>query len=115
MHYSGLLVRCDPDTIDACRDELTACPGVDIFTSDAGTGRIVIVLETRTLEEQETGLQHVQALRTVRTAELVYHYFGDTEVVCSDPACILQRRDDDGVETMRPSKRDSIDPDDSTP
>lgn len=77
MHYSGLIVLCDPSFIEACVRHLDGCADVDVYVSDSASGRIVAVLETDTIEEQEEGLRRVQALPHVRVAELVYHYFGD--------------------------------------
>jgi nitrate reductase NapAB chaperone NapD len=44
--------------------------------TDPATGRIVVVLETESVGEQESGLRHLQSLPRVISAELVYHYFG---------------------------------------
>lgn len=77
MHYSGLLVLCEPSSTDACVQQLDQYPGLGVYVTDNDGGRIVVVLETTTLEEQTDGLRHIQALPHVRVAELVYHYFGD--------------------------------------
>lgn len=77
MHYSGLLVRSQPERAEDCARELARCPGIEVFITDVATGRIVAVLETATLEDQENGLRRAQELPHVLTAELVYHYFGD--------------------------------------
>ena len=77
MHYSGLLVQTNPDHVGDCARELALCPGVEVFVTDDTSGRIVAVLETESLEEQEKGLRRAQELPNVLTAELVYHYFGD--------------------------------------
>jgi nitrate reductase NapAB chaperone NapD len=79
MHYSGLLVRSKPDRAEDCARDLALCPGVEVFVTDEATGRIVAVLETETLEDQENGLRRAQGLPHVLTAELVYHYFGDAQ------------------------------------
>lgn len=77
MHYSGLLVLTKPDSAKDCVNELTRVPGVSVHATDDATGRIIAVLETETVEEQEEGLRKAQQLPHVITAELVYHYFGD--------------------------------------
>lgn len=77
MHYSGILVLSDPASCQDCIQELTSCNGVDVYSNDPATGRIVVVLETETLDAQESGLRRVQGLPHVLAAELVYHYFGD--------------------------------------
>ena len=80
MHYSGILVSCRPPSIYDCVRELSQLRNVDVYSTDPATGRIVIVLETESVQEQESGLRHVQALDHVIAAELVYHYFGDESV-----------------------------------
>ena len=85
MHYSGLLVLCRTESIYDCVRDLTGFRGFDVYASDPATGRIVVVLETHTLEEQEAGLRRAQSLPDVLTAELVYHYFGD-EAMAEPPA-----------------------------
>jgi nitrate reductase NapAB chaperone NapD len=77
MHYSGILVLCRPGATYECVRELSACHGVDVYTSDPSTGRVVIVLESETLAGQESGLLSLQSLPHTLAAELVYHYFGD--------------------------------------
>ncbi len=77
MHYSGLLILSRPDHVEECARELALCPGVEVYITDNASGRIVAVLETESLDEQEKGLRCAQGLPHVLTAELVYHYFGD--------------------------------------
>ena len=79
MHYSGLIVFCEPSSTEDCVHQLNNCPGIDVYVTDNRRGRVVAVLETETVDEQEAGLRRVQALPHVRAAELVYHYFGDAE------------------------------------
>lgn len=77
MHYAGLLVLTRPDTLADCVRELATLPGMDVYASDPTTGRIVVVLETQTVADQEAGLRRAQALPFVLSAELVVHHFGD--------------------------------------
>lgn len=84
MHFSGLLIRTKPNSIEDCKRELSQCRGLEVYTTDAETGRIVAVLETNTVEEQEAGLRRAQSLPHVISAELVYHYLGDANDKASD-------------------------------
>jgi nitrate reductase NapD len=84
MHYSGLVVISKRGSADACARELADCPGIDVYVADEASGRIVAVLETETVEEQENGLRRVQTLPHVVSAELVYHYFGDESELLSE-------------------------------
>jgi nitrate reductase NapAB chaperone NapD len=86
MHYSGILVLCEPSHAEACAQDLENCPGIDVYVTEKTSGRIVVVLETNTLEEQQAGLRRVEGRPRVRAAELVYHYFGDPENRPSDAA-----------------------------
>ena len=77
MHYSGLLVLSRPNATKDCVHALSQCHGIEVFVTDESTGRIVAVLETESVEEQEDGLRRAQGLPNVISAELVYHYFGE--------------------------------------
>ena len=79
MQYSGLLITCNPNTITDCVRELGNRRGVDVYMADPASGRVVVVLETRTLEDQERQFREIQRYPYVLSAELVYHYFGDSD------------------------------------
>jgi nitrate reductase NapAB chaperone NapD len=85
MHFSGLLIRANPSSTEDCERELSQCRGLEVYTTDAATGRIVAVLETRTIEEQEAVLRQAQSLPHVVSAELVYRYFRDAQGNASPP------------------------------
>ncbi len=102
MHLSGLLVICKPSSTDACVRDLEPCSGIDIYVTDRSKGRIVVVLETKTLDEQADGLRHVQRLPHVKSAELVYHYFGDAGDKPADPAARIAQQGDGTKPGRRP-------------
>jgi len=54
---------------------LAAVPGLQVHAEDARTGRIVVTLETASIEGQETQFAWVRALREVRSVDLVCHHF----------------------------------------
>jgi nitrate reductase NapAB chaperone NapD len=85
VHFSGLLILTKPGSVQTCADELSSCAGFDVYAVDADTGRIVAVLETETVEEQESGLRWAQTRPHVISAELVYHYFGDADDLENTP------------------------------
>ena len=107
MHYSGLIVACKPSSIEDCKRSLKQCPGVDVYVSDEDSGRLVVVLETETVSEQEAGLRRVQALPNVRYAELVYHYFGDANDLQSDPSAFIEEPDPQSFLTDPPDESQS--------
>jgi len=70
---------CEPGHVVDCVRELTKRPGLDVYTADPKHGRVVVVVETETVQEQDAMLRSIQVMPGVRMAELVYHYFGDEE------------------------------------
>lgn len=85
MHLSGLLILCEPASTGACLRDLEPYANIEVYVTDPAQGRVVVVLETETLEGQEDGLRRVQQLPHVKTAELVYHYFGEADDVSTGP------------------------------
>jgi nitrate reductase NapD len=88
-HYSGVLVVVPPDHLDECRRTLDELPGVEVHHCHAESGRIVIVHESASLEEQEERLLQIRALPRVMLAELVYHYL-DKETAATQPVAVSQ-------------------------
>jgi len=83
-HYSGILVVVPPSHFDDCRRALDDLPGVEVHHCHAESGRIVVVHESASLEEQEQRLLQIRALPNVALAELVYHYL-DSESAAAGP------------------------------
>jgi len=83
-HYSGILVVVPPLHLDDCRRALDDLPGVEVHHCHAESGRIVVVHESASLEEQEERLLQIRALPNVILAELVYHYL-DSEPAAAEP------------------------------
>lgn len=73
MHYSGIVVKTDPLSVDDCRRALERLPGVEVHYCEPASGRLVVVQETANAEEQEFGLRRIQGLPLVRVAALVEH------------------------------------------
>jgi nitrate reductase NapD len=84
-HYSGILVVAPPIHFDECRRALDDLPGVEVHHGHAESGRIVVVHESASLEEQEERLLQIRALPNVVLAELVYHYL-DSEPAAAETA-----------------------------
>jgi len=93
MHLSGVLVLCQPSSIEACLRDLAQRSNIDVYVTDRVAGRIVVVMETETLDEQADELRSVQRLPNVTAAELVYHYFGDVEDMPADPTTWIDREE----------------------
>jgi nitrate reductase NapAB chaperone NapD len=79
VHYSGVLVYANIDQFDDCLRQVDDCAGVEVHFSYPDSGRMIAVLETEDVEDQEESLRRIQSLPSVAAAELVYHYFGDED------------------------------------
>jgi nitrate reductase NapD len=73
VHISGILVTTRPDDTAACIEDLAALAGVEVHHRQPESGRIVVVQEGTSVEEQEDGLRRIQALPRVVSACLVQH------------------------------------------
>lgn len=78
-HYAGVVVATAPDHLDTCARALDAIPGVEVHQQEASTGRIVLVQEADTVEEQQRLLAQVRGQQHVRFAAVVYHYVDSEE------------------------------------
>jgi nitrate reductase NapAB chaperone NapD len=76
VHYSGLLIIARPDRLEDCARQVAQCPGVEVYVREEASNRLVAVLETDSLQQQEDGLRRVQQQPAVAVAALVYHDFG---------------------------------------
>lgn len=77
MNLSGILVIVPPETIGEGIARLQALPGVEVYHHDPENGRIVVVQEAKTIEDEVKGLKHIKSLPQVILAEMVYHYFAE--------------------------------------
>lgn len=81
MHYAGILVVAHRGQLEPATARLGALPGVEVYSSDPATGRLIVVQETDTAKAQEEGLRRIQALPGVATAALVEHRIDDGQAV----------------------------------
>jgi nitrate reductase NapAB chaperone NapD len=84
MHYSGIIVTARPQELADTSHRVDAVPGVEVHHLDPEGGRIVAVLETETLEEQQEGLRRLQELPGVLAAALVEHRSEELEPTGTD-------------------------------
>jgi len=77
---SGLCVTARPDDLDEVEALLSASPDLEVHARDDESGRLVVVQERATVRDHRQGLEEIQALPGVLTAELVVH-FADPETV----------------------------------
>lgn len=71
---AGLCVTAQPDDLDAVEALLCARPDLEVHARDDENGRLVVVQERSTIRDHRRGLEEIQALPGVLTADLVIHY-----------------------------------------
>ena len=74
MHVSGLLVAVQPGSLDAVERRLAHQAGVDVHVRDDAGARLVVTLETATLDGQQAGYAALASLPGVMAVDLVCHY-----------------------------------------
>lgn len=79
MNLSGVAVTTTSDCLPDVARALAQLPGVEVFRTDAASGRIVAVIEAESVAAEVDAFKRIQALPHVVSADLVYHYFGDAE------------------------------------
>jgi nitrate reductase NapAB chaperone NapD len=84
MHYSGIVVVTRPLRVGDCQRELERLPGVEVHYCEPQSGRLIVVQETASAEDQERGLRHIQGLPFVEAAALVEHRI-DRGIDMEDP------------------------------
>jgi nitrate reductase NapAB chaperone NapD len=75
LHVAGLLVSAAPGQLRDVVRHLSAAPGLQVHARDDTTGRIVVTIETASIDEQEAQFAWVRTLCGVRAVDLVCHYF----------------------------------------
>lgn len=78
MNISGILVVVPPGQIEDVTLKLNGLPGVEVHHTEPATGRIVVVQEAETVDEEVAALCQIKALSGVMLAEMVYHVFDET-------------------------------------
>jgi len=74
VHYSGILVVTDPERMNACAGQIEDLAGVEVRHRYPDEGRMILVQESESVEDQEQGLRTIRAISGVQLAELVYHH-----------------------------------------
>lgn len=78
MNISGILVVVPPAQVEDATRALNALPGVEVHHTEPATGRIVVVQEAETVDQEVAALCRIKALSGVMLAEMVYHVFDET-------------------------------------
>lgn len=87
MNLSAILVLLRQDRFDEGVAMLDAQPGIEVHHGEPATGRVILVQEAASVNDEVDGLKAIKALPGVILAELVYHYFeDDTNLQARPPA-----------------------------
>lgn len=78
MNVSGILVVVPPSQLEEAKARLEALPGVEVHHVEPTSGRIVVVQEAGSVDEEVAALSRIKALKGVTLAEMVYHVFEET-------------------------------------
>jgi len=73
MNISSVVIKCAPKFLDEVKDNIKALDCCEIHASD-DLGRIIVVIEGATTEEESEKLKLIQAQDHVLSAEMVYAY-----------------------------------------
>lgn len=71
---AGLCVTARPVDLDAVEALLSARPDLEVHAREDDSGRLIVVQDRATIRDHRLGLEEIQALPGVLTAELVVHY-----------------------------------------
>jgi nitrate reductase NapAB chaperone NapD len=71
---AGLCVTARPGDLDEVEALLSTRPDLEVHARDNDSGRLIVVQERATIREHRLGLEEIQVLPGVLTAELVVHY-----------------------------------------
>jgi nitrate reductase NapD len=78
MNVSGILVVVPPSQVDETRRRLEELPGVEVHHVERSSGRMVVVQEAESVDEEVAALGRIKAMKGVMLAEMVYHFFEET-------------------------------------
>jgi nitrate reductase NapD len=77
MNVSGILVVVPLPRVDEVKTRLEGLPGVEVHYVERATGRMVVVQEAESVDEEVAALCRIKALDGVMLAEMVYHAFDE--------------------------------------
>ncbi len=72
-HVAGFVVSAVTSGVERLGALLSATPGFLVHAQDGATGRLVVTLETDSVEDQEARFAWMRSLHGVQAVDLVYH------------------------------------------
>jgi nitrate reductase NapAB chaperone NapD len=77
MNISGIAVTALPERIESVAQALSGIEGVEVFQTDAASGKLVVIQEAPSVGAEVEGFKRIRALPHVIAVDLVQHYFED--------------------------------------
>jgi nitrate reductase NapAB chaperone NapD len=68
-------VTTQPEWIENVASALSGIEGVEVFQTDAASGKLVVIQEAASVGEEVEGFKRIRALPHVIAVDLVQHYF----------------------------------------
>ena len=102
MNISSVVVKCAPEYLEFVLDKLRESGDCEIYASDE-LGRIIIILEGETTEDESEKLRRIQEIPHILSAEMVYA-FSENEFSPEEDKFervnpeIVDRLNDDGID-----------------
>lgn len=91
MNISGLAGLCLPEKLEYCIEHLNALPGIEVYSSDPHTGRMVIVQEAISAQQEAELFRRMSSIDGMLSLNLVCHHAAesapDTEQSLPVPNC----------------------------
>lgn len=76
MNISSIVVKCAPEYITDVIESIKSSKQGDVYAND-DKGRIIVILEGETTEEESQKLRIIQEIPHILSAEMVYAYSED--------------------------------------
>lgn len=76
MNVSSVVIKCAPEYIESVVEELRVSGQCEVYAHDE-LGRIIIIIEGETTEEESEKLRIIQGFPHVLSAEMVYAFSED--------------------------------------
>lgn len=77
MNYSALVVSAVPGRFEGMLEDISKVSDVEIHQKDAGSGRCIVVIEGRDVEDEMEKFKELSALDSVIDVSLVVHRFDE--------------------------------------
>jgi len=74
MHLSSILVYAHPEFFNQAYAQLSAFPFLKVYYQCENSGRMVLIQQHDSTEEQIKGLNKIKTVDHVISADLIYHF-----------------------------------------